>query len=185
MSVVALQRQLLYRLEQLGGIGSLGLAMLLLAALGWFTVIRAGEKEWAGSHLKLEALQHQVEARSSLPLSSALNREEQLQVFYKSFPAGNKVPDALKRIYRASDKQGLTLDTGEYAWVQTGSERLARYRISLPVKGSFTQVLGFMDAVLQDNATLALENAVFKRDKVDDAAVEAKLVFVVYADTQP
>jgi Tfp pilus assembly protein PilO len=185
MSAVALQRQLQYRLAQLGGIGSLGLVMLLLAALGWFTLIRAGEKELAGSVGKLQALKQQVESKSSLPLSSALNREEQLQVFYKNFPAGNKVPDALQRIYRASDAQGLTLDTGEYAWIQSGSERLARYRVSLPVKGTFTQILNFMDTVLQDNAALALENAVFKRDKVDDAAVEAKLVFVVYVDTQP
>ena len=42
-----------------------------------------------------------------------------------------------------------------------------------------------MDMVLKDNTTLALENAAFKRDKVDDAAVEAKLVFVVFVDTQP
>jgi hypothetical protein len=77
------------------------------------------------------------------------------------------------------------LETGEYTWLQTGPERLARYRIALPVKGSFKQVLGFMDLVLQSNATLALENASFKRDKVDDATVEAKLVFLVYVDTQP
>ena len=77
------------------------------------------------------------------------------------------------------------LETGEYAWLQTGTERLARYRITLPVKGTFKQVLGFMDIVLKDNTTLALENAAFKRDKVDDEAVEAKLVFIVFVDTQP
>ena len=185
MSAVALQRQLQYRLAQLGGAGSLGLLLLLVAALGWFTLIRAGEKELAGSRLKLEALKQQIETKNRLPVSSALNREEQLQLFYKGFPAGNKVPDALKRIYRASDQYKLTLDTGEYAWVQTGTERLARYRISLPVKGTFTQVLGFMDTVLQENATLALENVIFKRDKVDDAGIDAKLVFMAYVDTQP
>jgi hypothetical protein len=106
-------------------------------------------------------------------------------VFYNSFPVGDKVPDALKRIYRAADKQELFLETGEYSWLQTGSERLARYRVSLPVKGSFKQVLGFMDMALQDNKSLALENASFKRDKVDDDTVEAKLVFVIYADLKP
>jgi Tfp pilus assembly protein PilO len=120
-----------------------------------------------------------------LPVNSALNHEEQLRVFYNSFPSGDKVPDALKRIYRAADKQDLMLETGEYSWLQTGTERLARYRISLPVKGSFKQVLGFMDMVLQENKSVALENASFKRDKVDEAAIEAKLIFVVYADAQP
>jgi Tfp pilus assembly protein PilO len=185
MNAVALQRQLQYRLAQLGGVGTMGLVMALVAILGWFTLIRAGEKELLTSHKKLVALQQQVQAKSSLPVSSALNHEEQLRVFYTSFPAANKVPDALKRIYRAAEKHELMLETAEYNWLQGGSERLLRYRISLPVKGSFKQVLGFMDAVLQDNSTLALENASFKRDKVDDAAIEAKLVFVVYVDAQP
>jgi hypothetical protein len=185
MNAVALQRQLQYRLAQLGGVGTLGLVMAVLAVLGYFTLIRAGEKELLGSQRKLVALQRQVQAKSSLPVSSALNHEEQLRVFYSSFPTGDKVPEALKRIYRAADKQELMLETAEYTWLQTGSERLARYRIALPVKGTFKQVLGFMDMVLQDNTTLALENASFKRDKVDDAAVEAKLVFVIFVDTQP
>jgi hypothetical protein len=174
-----------YRLAQLGGVGTLGLVMAVLAVLGWFTLIRAGEMELLTSQKKLVALQQQVQAKSSLPISSALNHEEQLRVFYSSFPAGDKVPDALKRIYRAADKEELMLETAEYTWLQTGSERLARYRIALPVKGTFKQVLGFMDAALQDNTTLALENASFKRDKVDDAAIEAKLVFVVYVDLKP
>ena len=185
MNAVALQRQLQYRLAQLGSAGTLGLAMAVLAALGWFTLIRGGEKELITSQRKLTALQQQVQAKSSLPVSSALDHEEQLRVFYTSFPAANKVPDALKRIYRSADKHELMLETAEYTWLQTGSERLSRYRVALPVKGSFKQVLGFMDAVLQDNTTLALENASFKRDKVDDAAVEAKLVFVIFVDTQP
>jgi Tfp pilus assembly protein PilO len=185
MNAVALQRQLQYRLAQLGGVGTLGLVLALVAVLGWFTLIRAGEQELLTSHRKLGSLQQQVQSKSSLPVSSALDHEEQLRVFYKSFPAGDQVPDALKRIYRAADKQELMLETGEYAWLQTGAERLARYRITLPVKGTFKQVLGFMDMVLKDNSTLALENAAFKRDKVDDAAVEAKLVFVVFVDTQP
>ncbi len=185
MNAVALQRQLQYRLAQLGGVGTLGLVMALVAVLGWFTLIRAAEKELVTSHKKLGSLQQQVQSKSSLPISSALNHEEQLRVFYKSFPTDDKVPDALKRIYRAAEKQDLMLETGEYAWLQTGTERLARYRITLPVKGTFKQVLGFMDIVLKDNTTLALENAAFKRDKVDDEAVEAKLVFIVFVDTQP
>jgi Tfp pilus assembly protein PilO len=185
MNAVALQRQLQYRLAQLGAVGTLGLVLALVAVLGWFTLIRAGEKELITSHKKLASLQQQVQSKSSLPVSSALNHEEQLRVFYNSFPVGDKVPEALKRIYRAADKHELMLETGEYSWLQTGTERLARYRVSLPVKGSFKQVLGFMDMVLQDNKSLALENASFKRDKVDDDTVEAKLVFVIYADLKP
>ena len=184
MSRLSIQRQGLYRLAQLGPVGGLGLCLLLLAALGWFTVVRSGQKEWEGAHLKLAALQQQP-SRSSLPVNSALQKEEQLQLFYQGFAKADRVPDALERIYSAAVKHQLLLETGEYNWNQNAQDRLARYRIALPVKGSFAQVLAFMDQVLQDNAQLALENASFKRDKVDDPLVEAKLVFVVFVDTQP
>jgi hypothetical protein len=69
--------------------------------------------------------------------------------------------------------------------LQTGAERLARFRVSLPLKGTFKQVLGMMDTVLQENNTVALENVTFKRDKVDDQAVEAKVVFLVFLDSKP
>lgn len=185
MSSISVQRRLQYLLAQLGRVGSLGLGLLLLALLGWFTLIQGGEKELEATRLKLQALQQQAAVRSSLPLRSALGQEEQLQVFYQGFPKAAQVPDALQDIYSAAAQQDLLLETGEYNWLQTGNERLARMRIALPVKGSFQQVLGFMDRVLLANPRLALENASFKRDKVDDPLVEAKLVFVVFVDTQP
>lgn len=185
MNSNAIRRHARYWLAQCGSVGTVGLGLLLLTALAWFTLIRSGQKELALTGARLEALQRQSLTRNSLPVNSALDREEQLQRFYQGFPKAGTVPDALKRIYRASEKQHLMLETGEYAWNQSGTDRLARYRIALPVKGTFPQVLAFMDAVLQGNDQLGLENATFKRDKVDDPLVEAKLVFVVFVDTQP
>lgn len=185
MKGAAFQRQLSYRLHQLGITGSVGLALLLLAVLAWFALVRTGAQDISASQRKLQSLQQQLATKSSLPVSSALDHEEQLRVFYNGFAPDDKLPDTLKRIYQAAEKQQLVLETGEYARLQTGADRLARFRVSLPVKGSFKQVLGFMDTVLQDNPTVALENAAFKRDKVDDEAVEAKLVYLVYMDTQP
>jgi hypothetical protein len=185
MNRASLQRQLQYRLDQFGSAGTLGLALLLLALLGWFTLVREGENELKKSAARLHALQQQIQLQSSLPVSSALNREEQLNVFYQGFQKSDAVPAALRGLYQAAHKQGLVLETGDYTWTHGATERLAHYRVALPLKGSFTQVLGFMDQVLQDNPRMALENASFKRDKVDDPQVDAKLVFVIFVDTQP
>jgi Tfp pilus assembly protein PilO len=185
MNAASLQRQIGYYRARLGPMGLLGVALLLLAVLTWFGLVRSGENEILRNQHKIEALKQQQAAKSSLPASSALNREEQLRVFYASFATAEKLPDTLKRIYQAAEKQGLVLETGEYTRVQAGAERLARFRVSLPVKGSFRQVLGLMDTVLQENNTVALENVAFKRDKVDDEAIEAKVVFLVFMDAQP
>lgn len=185
MSPLSVQRHLQHRLAQLGVSGSLGLALLLLAVLGWLTLVRPGEREIDSARHKLQTLQQQSASRSSLPVSSALDREEQLRVFYKSFAEAQTVPDTLKRIYQAAQKQQLVLETGEYSQLQQGSARLARFRVALPLKGSFRQLLAFMDAVLQENSNVALEGATFKRDKVDEEALDAKLVFLVFTDTKP
>ena len=185
MNAALLQRQLGYYRQRLGLVGMLGLALLLLAVLTWFALVRSGENEIRRNQHRIAALKQQQAVKSSLPLSSALNREEQLRVFYKNFAPAEQLPETLQRIYQAAERQGLVLETGEYTRVQAGAERLARFRVALPVRGSFKQVLGLLDTVLQDNSTVALENVAFKRDKVDDEAIEAKVVFVVFVDAQP
>lgn len=185
MSWVALQRQVMYRLDQLGTAGSIGLVLMLAALLTWFTVVQGEEKELTRLTQGLEALHQQEATKSSLPSNPILSKEEQLALFYKNFPDELQVPDLLKQVFQAASAHGLTIETAEYALIQAGSERLVRYRVALPVKGTFKQMLDFMDAVLKQSSAIALENAAFKRDKVDDAAVEAKLVFVVLVDSRP
>lgn len=185
MKAAFVQRILRYWQEQLGRMGLAGLVLMVAAVLAWVTLVRWAEKDLSNAQQRVRSVQQQVANRSSLPVNSSLDREEQLRVFYKNFGPSDGVPLTLKRIYKAAEGQDLTLDTGEYTRVANPGERLERFRVALPVKGSFKQVLGFMDKVLQDNPTVALENASFKRDKVDDAAVEAKLVFTLYVDGQP
>ncbi|MDY7574596.1 hypothetical protein [Actimicrobium sp. CCI2.3] len=182
---MAWQRQLTYRLNQIGMTGCAGLVMLLLAALASYTLVRAGHQETASTQRKLQSIRQQLALKSSLPLHSALNHEEQLRVFYTGFAQIDKLPDTLKRVYKAAGEQGLTLESGEYARLQTGTDRLAQFRVSLPVKGSFMQILSFMEKVLQENSNIALENIVFKRDRVSDEVLDARLVYLVYMDTQP
>jgi len=185
MNALVLQRYAQYWLNQLGKTGIAGLLLIVAAVVAWYGLVRVGQEDLAKASQRLLAVQQQVANNSRLPVSSSLNQEEQLRVFYKSFGTADSVPDTLQRIYKAADKQDLLLETGEYAVVASPGEHLARYRVGLPVKGTFKQILGFMDRVLQENPTVALENAAFKRDVVDDATVEAKLVFTVYVDVRP
>jgi Tfp pilus assembly protein PilO len=185
MSWIAVQRQLGYRFSQLGLVGTTGLILLIAALIAWFTLIQSEEKELVRLGEGLEALRKQEAVKNSLPSNPILSKEEQLAIFYKGFPDELQVPDLLKEVFQAAKTHDLNFETAEYSLIQTGAERLIRYRVALPVKGAFKPMLDFMDAVLKQNGAIALENASFKRDKVDDAVVEAKLVFVVLVDSRP
>jgi Tfp pilus assembly protein PilO len=179
------RRQLQYRLRQLGSLGVLGLALLVAAGVLWLVLIQPGEQELVRLAAQVKTRQVELTALNTTGRVVELSKEEKIAEFYKGFPAVVQVPDQLKNIYQAADKNGLTLETGEYALLQTEADPLARYRVALPVKGTFAQILAFMDAVLKDMPSTALESANFKRDKVDDPVVDAKLVFIVFVEAKP
>jgi len=180
-----LRHHLFYRMHQLGPMGLLGMGLLLSAVAVWLLVVHTGEQEIQGLIQKVQARQIQLAVKNQVGHIAELSKEEKITVFYKKFPVASRVPDLLKNIYEAAEHADLNLETGEYALLHSESESLARYRVALPVKGSFAQIIKFMDTVLKDMPTIALESANFKRENIDDAVVSAKLVFIIFVESQP
>ena len=61
---------------------------------------------------------------------------------------------------------------------------MKKYRITLPVKGELVQILSFISGVIKAAPSSALEDVTFKREKVEDSQVEAKLVFIFFVNTE-
>ncbi len=179
-----LRRIFWLRVQQVGTMGLAGLGLLLVALIAWLVLVQADQHEFAKLTRTLEALHVQEIQKNALPANSALSKEEQVDIFYRAFPTEDRVPESLGALYRAAEKNDLVLETGEYTRTRSGSDRLIRYRVMLPVKGTFKQVLAFMDKVLKD-PNMALENATFKRDKVDDLTVDAKVSFILFVNAKP
>jgi hypothetical protein len=171
-----------HALRQMGAMGVVGLGLLIAAVVLWLSFYNSAQQERLTLQRKLQSIGINLAQGNSTGVGASASQEEQLLAFYAAFPSRDEVPENLKRIFRAADKNALVLNVGEYTPMQLSNERLGRYRVTLPVKGSFPQILLFIDKVLQENATNALESAAFKRDKVEDAAVEAKLVFLIFVD---
>ncbi len=179
-----LRRIFWLRVQQLGAMGLVGLGLLLVALITWLILVQADQREFLKLLRTQEALHTQEIQKKTLATNSALSKEEQIDIFYRAFPTEDRVSELLGMLYRAAEKNDLVLETGEYTRTRTGSDRLIRYRVMLPVKGTFQQVLAFMDKVLKDPNT-ALENATFKREKVDDLTVDAKLNFILFVNASP
>jgi hypothetical protein len=90
------------------------------------------------------------------------------------------LPDWLERIYGAAEKNGVALEVGEYRLVQEKGWKLARYQLTLPVKGSYGQVRGFIAQVLTDVPAAALEEIGFRRDTVGTDRIDVRVRLTLY-----
>lgn len=104
----------------------------------------------------------------------------QLRAFYQYLPPQPNAPEWLDKIYAAADKANVTLLRGEYGLAVDAETGVARYRILLPVKGSYGQIRGFISAALDSVPTLALDDVNFERDKISENQVEARVRMTLY-----
>jgi hypothetical protein len=133
----------------------------------------------------LHALNDQVASLSSrLGQRGAANapasRRSQLSNFYAFFPLTENVPELLGRVYRAANQNQLLLEKGEYKLSREPDFRLARYEITLPVSGDYARVRSFVNEVLQEVPSAALDELSLKRESIDRPELQARVRFTLF-----
>ena len=103
-----------------------------------------------------------------------------LYQFYRHFPVKERLPNLLRIIYREAEGQGLLLAEGSYQLVPIKDTHLAAYQISLPVKGSYTQIRQFVAQLLRVLPTVAVDELHFSRDAITNTQLEAKIRLTLY-----
>lgn len=111
-------------------------------------------------------------------------RATQLENFYGFFPAVETLPDWVGSVHTAAARNGLALESGDYVLEQRKGLRLAEYQITLPVRGSYAQIRGFIAEVLEKVPAAALEDIVVKRENIGVPGLEARIRFVVYLNAR-
>jgi len=86
----------------------------------------------------------------------------------------------MSRVYQAAVEQKLALDQGEYHLERDKYSKLQRYEIELPLKGTYPQLRHFLAKALADVPILALDGVSFNRQKIDDAALDARVKMTLY-----
>jgi hypothetical protein len=105
---------------------------------------------------------------------------EQLAEFYKFFPTEKNSPLWLEKLVSVAEKNGLSLNDGEYKVTQDKVGQLLRYKITLPVRGKYPQIRKFLVSLNTEMPIMALENVQFERENIIDSAVQAKIKLVLY-----
>ena len=108
--------------------------------------------------------------------------EVKVEKFYRSLPQSGTTPDWLQKVFESAAANGVTLEQGEYILLSNPNAKIEQYRIIFPLKGSYPQLRRFTVGALEAVPALALESLLFKREKIADGSVDAKITFILYLE---
>lgn len=162
--------------------GLLGLALLLLA-VGVF-LYQVQPKTTRLEQLKQNSVSLKLRidqvAKSGIPETSD---QDELNKFYGFF-TGTSLSEWLNKLYAAAAAQQLVLEQGEYRVIPSKNGKLARYQITLPVKGNYLQIRKFVAQALTDVPIAALEEISFKRETIGATDVETRIKLTLFLSAE-
>lgn len=175
--------QLRWQVGRLGVIGKIGLGLLVVSIIYFFSVVVPQESDLRKLKERAETLQTQAlskqtsgDAESGVKMSG----DQALQAFYDFFPRVDSSPFWIRELVRIAQKHGVELSSSEYRLVNDNDARLARYEMILPVKGKYSQVRAFMAAALEAVPAMAISAIAIKRENVTSEKLEVRLEVNLY-----
>ncbi len=162
-------------LARIGTLGVLGIGVLLFCLPFYFSALRPAERELAAQQDAAERLR----SRGPFRAVTVDDRADELLRFYSLLPPLAQLPAELARLYALAGASQLQLRQGEYRLERRAAGPVA-YRVTLPVRGSYLQVRGFLDAVLREMPLASVDALRFERERTADAGLDAQIQLTLH-----
>lgn len=165
---------------RLGWMGAVGAALVLLAGAEFFSVTLPAADEVAD--LEAQVLRQRESPRSGREIASGQEAEPgaQITAFERFFPPASDINRLIGEIHTAAKKENLVLERGDYRLAEEQGLNLLRYQITLPVKGGYPSIRGFVRRVLRDMPYLALDGISMQRQAAGEEVLEAQIRLSVF-----
>jgi len=164
-------------LRRLGRPGVAGIGVLLACAMFWASAVAPLKARLAKANAEVAALR-----AKAVGDTAAGPAQGGIGAFYQFFAGGKSGADRLQEIFALAGKAGIELQQGSYRYNLVSGERIARYEITLPVKGSYVQIRRFLASVLNEIPVASLDRVAFEKKRVGDRDVEAQLRLTLFLD---
>lgn len=102
-----------------------------------------------------------------------------LQAFEAQLLPQGEIPFVVQELLELGAAEGLSMQRGTYRWQPDTAGGFARYRMSLPVKGSGRAIQRFMKVALRRQHNLALDSVQFTRAAIGTSDIEARIQWVL------
>jgi hypothetical protein len=165
-----------YGAQRLGKLGIIGLSLCIFSVIAFLSGNTQLRNELGEQMAALNAAREA--AASGEPTSSERSPEQRATMFVGSLPTRNDIPGIMASVVAVAAASGLELESGSYEYV-TGDDAISRYRISIPVNGSYPQIRKFVENTLATVPVIALDSLRVERDSVSQQVIQADLRFSV------
>ncbi|MFV3406921.1 type 4a pilus biogenesis protein PilO [Pseudomonas sp. NY15463] len=170
--------------ETLARLGRVGLSAVLMALLAlvltlawvlpqWQAVreLRASEADASVQVKRLERGELKVQAKPEQQVLDDLRQQ---------LPGQPEASALIERLYHLASAERISLARGEYALGVDPKTQLARYQIVLPVRGSYPQIRGFLNALLSQLPTVVLEDLELQRPRIGERELTGRVRMTLY-----
>jgi Tfp pilus assembly protein PilO len=165
---------------RLGWPGALGLLVLAGCLAAWFTLVQPARQRLQQARLSATSLQERIARAGDDARNKPLSLQEQLDAFYRIFPSERDAAEWVGRIAAIAQRDGLGLHQAEYKATPDKSGKLTRLQMSLPLRGDYQVVRRFLTDLRSEVPIVAVEQVQLERQKVGDAAVDARVRLVIF-----
>lgn len=182
------QSQKQFRLGLVFFVHKLGWGRLLLLCL----ILKIGTAWWRGvpymqkqNYLLEEQLTDlqakRLQLNQTKPSPALDANAQRLHAFYELLGERKHLEQQVKTILYLANESGVSLKAGEYQLVENHAGKYFTYKIQLPVRGNYQQIRKFAEQVLLTVPFAAMDEISFKREAINGAVIESKIVFALYA----
>lgn len=166
--------------RQMGWRSMAGLGLVMLAGVVYLGAAIPAQTRLTDLQEQARSVREFARAAGRSAASGTERTDSQLAQFYALLPDKASAPDWLGKIFAAARSESLLLEQGDYKFRPGRNGRVASYEISLPVRGTYVQVQGFIAGVLDAVPAAALDDVVLKRDAIGSPEVEAGIRFTLF-----
>ena len=106
--------------------------------------------------------------------------EERLEAFVATLGDKSMLTAFISTVFEQAGKHDLALAQAEYKFEFDKAGGFYAYQMTVPVRGAYPRLRGFVDATLAQIPSAALEDVDFTRDGIGATQAEAKLRFVFF-----
>ena len=152
------------------------LCLMLTMAVWWGMVQPQKQLLVELSQRAAHQTQMRQQTRPATPVSD--EQAQTWQQIRQTWPEAGHVDAHIVAVLQLAQKRGLAVEQGDYQYRSEPELNALKVTMNLPLRGTYTNLRGWVDAVLRDHPNLALEELAIKREVASSADAEVKVRWV-------